>query len=186
MKIFEYRDITSTTSTNWEKFLFKFSVKSGVSCKEYFERGWWSGRSELIEDCEERQWHGSTIGLMKFHEIAYSFPTRTAPMIWISKIACSFSPRWFLDRNFDRDRRGQGWNKAIVDFLDIGSLPLLPPRKTARNESDTRGQRSKRSASFGSAIFQFSKSNYLTIRRSKNISLKLAIRFKNGDEGNSR
>lgn len=128
MKIFEYRDITSTTSTNWEKFLFKFSVKSGVSCKEYFERGWWSGRSELIEDCEERQWHGSTIGLMKFHEIAYSFPTRTAPMIWISKIACSFSPRWFLDRNFDRDRRGQGWNKAIVDFLDIGS-PLLPREK---------------------------------------------------------
>lgn len=128
MQIFEYRDITSTTSTNWEKFLFKFSVKSGVSCKEYFERGWWSGRSELIEDCEERQWHGSTIGLMKFHEIAYSFPTRTAPMIWISKIACSFSPRWFLDRNFDRDRRGQGWNKAIVDFLDIGS-PLLPREK---------------------------------------------------------
>lgn len=128
MKIFEYRDITSTTSTNWEKFLFKFSVKSGVSCKEYFEREWWSGRSELIEDCEERQWHGSTIGLMKFHEIAYSFPTRTAPMIWISKIACSFSPRWFLDRNFDRDRRGQGWNKAIVDFLDIGS-PLLPREK---------------------------------------------------------
>lgn len=128
MKIFEYRDITSTTSTNWEKFLFKFSVKSGVSCKEYFERGWWSGRSELIEDCEEKQWHGSTIGLMKFHEIAYSFPTRTAPMIWISKIACSFSPRWFLDRNFDRDRRGQGWNKAIVDFLDIGS-PLLPREK---------------------------------------------------------
>lgn len=128
MKIFEYRDITSTTSTNWEKFLFKFSVKSGVSCKEYFEREWWSGRSELIEDCEEKQWHGSTIGLMKFHEIAYSFPTRTAPMIWISKIACSFSPRWFLDRNFDRDRRGQGWNKAIVDFLDIGS-PLLPREK---------------------------------------------------------
>lgn len=128
MQIFEYRDITSTTSTNWEKFLFKFSVKSGVSCKEYFEREWWSGRSELIEDCEERQWHGSTIGLMKFHEIAYSFPTRTAPMIWISKIACSFSPRWFLDRNFDRDRRGQGWNKAIVDFLDIGS-PLLPREK---------------------------------------------------------
>lgn len=128
MKIFEYRDIASTMSTNWEKFLFKFSVKSGVSCKEYFERGWWSGRSELIEDCEEKQWHGSTIGLMKFHEIAYSFPTRTAPMIWISKIACSFSPRWFLDRNFDRDRRGQGWNKAIVDFLDIGS-PLLPREK---------------------------------------------------------
>lgn len=65
-------------------------------------------------------------------------------------------------------------------------LPSPPPRKTARNESDRRGQRSKRSPSFGSAIFQFSKSNYLTIRRSKDISLKLAIRFKNGDEGNSR
>lgn len=36
------------------------------------------GEGELIEDCEERmaQVHDR---LMKFHEIAYSFPTRTAP-----------------------------------------------------------------------------------------------------------
>lgn len=43
VQIFEYRDITSTMmmrTSKLRKFLFKFSVKTGVSRKEYFERGW--------------------------------------------------------------------------------------------------------------------------------------------------
>lgn len=167
VQIFEYRDITSNMmmrTSKLRKFLFKFSVKTGVSHKEYFERGWrwWSERMNWSKIAKKR-WHRSTIGLMKFHEIAYSFPTRTAPMIWISKIACSFSPRWFLDRNFDEIGEAKGETKLSL-ILDTGFSPLPLPRKTARNESDTREQRSKRSPSFDSTIFQFWKSNYLTIR----------------------
>lgn len=60
---------------------------------------------------------------------------------------------------------GEAKGETKLSLIFRYRLLSLPPRKTARNESDTRGQRSKRSPSFGSAIFQFSKSNYLTIRR---------------------
>lgn len=132
LQIFEYRDITSTMmmrTSKLRKFLFKFSVKTGVSRKEYFERGWrwWSERMNWSKIAKKR-WHRSTIGLMKFHEIAYSFPTRTAPMIWISKIACSFSPRWFLDRNFDEIGEAKGETKLSL-ILDTGFSPrLLSPK----------------------------------------------------------
>lgn len=121
------------------------------------------GEDELIEDCEEK--------VAQVHDRPHEIPWNciflsdedSADDLNIKDRLLFLIPRWFLDRNFDEIGEAKGETKLSL-ILDTGFSPLPLPRKTARNESDTREQRSKRSPSFDSTIFQFWKSNYLTIR----------------------
>lgn len=139
-------------------------MKTGVSCKEYFERGWGRGRRGWI-DRRLRRKDGT--GPRSAHEIPWnciflSDEDSAADDLNIKDRLLFFThvdSSTGISTRSGRPRVKQSYRW----FLDSGSpFPsLLPPSKNGRNESDTGGQRSKRSPSFGPTIFQFSKSNYL-------------------------
>lgn len=90
---------------------------------------------------------------MKLH-----IPFRRGQRRWFEyqrSLALFFSPRWFLDRNFRRDRRGQGWNKAIVDFRYrlFPAHPLLTPEKRLAT-NPTRGRDQRGRQVFASTVFK--------------------------------
>lgn len=97
---------------------------------------------------------------MKLH-----IPFRRGQRRWFEyqrSLALFFSPRWFLDRNFDEIGEAKGETKLSL-ILDTGSS-LLTPSSPPKNGSQRirHAAEIKEVAKF--SLRQFSKSNYLTIR----------------------
>lgn len=159
-----YRDITSSTmhDPNRENSCSNLAWKLVYRVRNILKGdGDGVGEGELIEDCEER--------VAQVHDRPHEIPWNCIFLSDEDSAAddLNIKDRLLFFTHVDSStgistRSGRPRVKQSYRwFLDSGS-PSSLPRKTARNESDTGGQRSKRSPSFGSTIFQFfSKSNYL-------------------------